>query len=134
MPGTVTKTTGAIGYGKPFIDGPRDVLHVKVDLSALTTAEVDADGQLKAGVPLTIDGLLIGAANTKRVGVTPNEVKIAETNTGLAGIVNDLFVAVAFSGTCNRDSMEDNLGRALTANEIAGLDAAGSGIKLSLKK
>ncbi len=134
MPGMVTKTTGAVGYGKPFVDGPRDVLHVKVDVSALTTAEVDADGYLKAGVPLAIDGLLIGAANTKRVGVTPNEVKVADTNTALAGITNDPFVAVAFSGTCNRDSMEDNLGRALTANEIAGLDGAGSSITLSLKK
>lgn len=128
----VTKTTGAIGYGKPFIDGPRDILHVKVDVSGLTTDEVDADGYLKAGVPLTIDGLLIGASNTKRVGVTPNEVKIAETNTGLAGITNDPFVAVAFSGSVNRDSMEDNLGRVLTANEIAGLNGVGSSIKLSL--
>ncbi|HEY0659600.1 MAG TPA: hypothetical protein VGD05_14085 [Pyrinomonadaceae bacterium] len=132
MPGMVTKTSGAIAYGKPFIDGPRDVLHVKVDVSALTTAEVDIDGYLKAGVPLAIDGLLIGASNTKRVGVTPNEVKIADTNTGLAGITADPFVAVAFSGTVNRDSMEDNLGRALTANEIAGLNGVGSSIKLSL--
>jgi hypothetical protein len=128
----VTKTSGAIGYGNPFVGEIKDVLHVKVDVSGLTNAEVDADGYLKPGVPLCIDGVLIGASNTKRVGVVPEAVKIATGNTALGSITSDPFVAVAFTGAVNRDIIEDNLGRALNANEIAGLNGVASGIVLSL--
>lgn len=133
MPSTVTKTGGGDAYGSPFVNEPKDILHVKVDVSALTNAEVDTDGYLKAGVPLTIDGLAIGASNTKRVGILQESIKIHTDNTSLAGVTNDPFIGIAFTGAVNRDIIEDNLGRALTANEIAGLNGVGSNITLSLR-
>lgn len=132
MPVRTKQTAGGSAYASPFIGRVDDVLHVKVDISALTQAEVDANGILKPGVPLTINGLLIGANNTDRVGVTPYETKIADNNTNLAGITADVFVAVAFSGSVNRDVMEDNLGRVLSANEIAGLNGVGSNLTMTL--
>lgn len=132
MPSMVTKTSGGLGYGSPFVGEPKDILHVKVDVSGLSANEVDTEGYLKPGVPLTIAGALIGASNTARVGVTVEAAKIVPAGTTLSGVTSDPFVAVAFTAAVNRDIMEDNLGRALTANEIAGLNGVASGIVLSL--
>ena len=132
MPSMVEKTSGAIGYASPFVGEPKDILHVKVDVSARTSDEVDSDGYLKAGVPLTSDGLLIGASNTKRVGIVVEPVKIVAAGTTLSGVTADPFVACSFTCAINRDAVEDNLGRALSANEIAGLNGAASNVVLSL--
>jgi len=134
MPMSVTKTAGGIGYGNPFIGGVNHPAQIKVDVSGLTTDEVDQFGYLKPGVPLTKAGVLVGASPAFVYGVTFEAQKIVPdnpTNTTLGAVTTDPIITVNTIGHANRDIIEDNLGRALTANEIAGFDAAGSKIALS---
>lgn len=107
---------------------------VWVDISDLTTKEVDANGYLKPGVPFAKDGSLVGSG-VAVWGVTIEATKISHatvppTDVSLAADTGTYPVAVGF-GLCNRDIMEDNLGRALTADEIAGFDLAGSNCRLT---
>lgn len=65
MPIGITAVAGGTGYASPFV-GPIDhTLHVKLDLSTLTTAEVDADGYLKPGLPVALSTGNLGT----RIGV-----------------------------------------------------------------
>lgn len=133
MPMSITTTAGGIGYGNPFIGGVNHPAQIKVDVSGLTTDEVDQFGYLKPGVPLTKTGVLVGSGAFV-YGVTIEAQKIVPdnpTNTTLAAVTADPIIAVNTVGHVNRDVIEDNLGRALTADEIAGFDAAGSKIALS---
>jgi hypothetical protein len=129
MPLTVTNVAGGTGYGNPFVSPPDDTVHVKVDLSGLTTAEVDSRGYLKPGLPLTSGGVLVGASGIV-YGVTIEPIKlplttVPPTDTTLGTETADCLVALGI-GVVNRDIAEDNLGRAYTANEIAGFNIAGS--------
>ena len=132
MPIRIRKTAaGGSGYGWPFI-GPVDhTVQLKVDVSALTLKEVDKRGYLKPGVPFKRNGTLIGAGE-KLYGVSVEATRVAESNSAddLAAAV-DPFVAVATIAQVNRDIVEDNLARALTADEVAAFDAAGSKISLT---
>lgn len=195
-------------YSSPIVGplGPIDV--VRVDVSALTTAEVDTDGVLKPGVPFRKNGVRLtragglvtaviagGAAGAHTVtgittddtlvsvhhytpgsastyadltsefsisaadaidntggtstasdtlvvtyerkeeyvyGVVLEPVKVAAGNTStLLDAATDIDVAVVRGGLVNRDVAEDNLGRALTATEIAAFQAAGSLLRLT---
>lgn len=60
MPLDVVTTAGGTNYTNPFVHGPRDVTHLKLDTSTLTTDEVDASGYLKPGVVLDMDGARVG--------------------------------------------------------------------------
>lgn len=134
MPMSVIKTAGGTGYGNPWIGGVNHPAQITVDISGLTTDEVDQYGYLKPGVPLTKAGILVGASPAFVYGVTIEAQKIVPdnpTNTTLAAVTADCIVTINTVGHVNRDVIEDNLGRALTANEIAGFDAAGSKIALS---
>lgn len=131
MPMSITSTDGATTYASPFV-GPVDhTVHVQVDVSALTSAEVDSKGYLKPGVVLTLAGVVPGASNTARIGVTVEATKIVAAGATLASVTADPLVAVATVGQINRDIAEDNLGRAYTANEIAALNGVGSSITLT---
>lgn len=126
-----TVNAGGQTYGNPIV-GPIDATApVVVDVSVLTTAEVDADGNLKPGVPLTSAGILVGIAPAFVYGITIESIPVADGNTALAGVTVDPTVAVCTHGVVNRDVVEDNLGRALTADEIAGFDRAGSHLTLT---
>jgi hypothetical protein len=120
MPITITAlATEQNSYGNPFVGAieHRDV--VKVDISALTTAEVDSLGYIKPGLPLLKTGLPVTTGVT--YGVTIEAIKIAADNaTATLAAATDCFVALGTHGVVNRDIMEDNLGRVLTAAEIAG--------------
>lgn len=134
MPMSITTTAGGIGYGNPWIGGVNHPAQIKVDVSVLTIAEVDQFGYLKPGVPLTKAGILVGAAPAFVYGVTIEAQKIVPdnpTDVTLAAVTVDPIITVNTVGHVNRDVIEDNLGRALTADEIAGFDAAGSKIALS---
>lgn len=134
MPMSITTTAGGIGYGNPFIGGVNHPAQIKVDVSGLTIAEVDQFGYLKPGVPLTKAGILVGASPAFVYGVTIEAQKIVPdnpTDVTLAAVTVDPIITVNTVGHVNRDVIEDNLGRALTADEIAGFDAAGSKIALS---
>lgn len=134
MPMAIENVAGGTSYVNPFIGGVDHPAQIKVDVSALTTDEVDAFGYLKPGVPLTKAGILVGAAPAFVYGVTFEAQKIVPanpTNVTLAAVTADPIITVNTVGHINRDALEDNLGRALTADEIAGFDAAGSKIALS---
>lgn len=70
------------------------------------------------------------SANTT-AGIAPDEAvmvveatRIADDNTALSSITNDPFVACATIAEVNRQIVEDNLGRKLTAAELAALRAS----------
>lgn len=134
MPLAIENIAGGQAYVNPFIGGVDHPAQIKVDVSGLTTDEVDAFGYLKPGVPLTKAGILVGAAPAFVYGVTFEAQKIVPanpTNVTLAAVTADPIITVNTIGHLNRDAAEDNLGRAYTADEIAGFDAAGSKIALS---
>lgn len=108
-------------YANPFV-GPIDhTTHVTVDISELTSAEVDADGYLKPGVPLKPDGTLADGTAGERAYLTVEAAKVHTSNSGLASVTADVPVAVATVCQLNQAIGEDILGRAYTANEIAAL-------------
>ncbi|HLL74816.1 MAG TPA: hypothetical protein VK421_06085 [Pyrinomonadaceae bacterium] len=119
-------------YGYPMLEVlATDV--VFVDISDLTTGEVDADGRLKPGVPFQKTGDTVGAGDVL-YGVNLEAVKIVAdgpTNDSLAANAGTFPVTVGTIGTAHRDVIEDNLGRPLTADEIDAFDAAGSKIHLT---
>src|ERR1043165_9843479 len=116
MPMSITTVAGGTGYGNPFIGGVNHPAQIKVDVSGLTTDEVDQFGYLKAGVPLTKTGVLVGADPAFVYGVTFEAQKIvpnSPTNTTLGAVTADPIITVNTVGHINRDVLEDNLGRAL---------------------
>jgi hypothetical protein len=134
MPIAITNEAGGMSYANPFV-GPVDhPAHVKVDISGLTDDEVDAKGYLKPGVPLKENGTLVGSAEAV-FGVVIEAVKLPlavlpATTSSLGSETGDCFVAVATIGQVNRDIIEDNLGRALTSDEVTGFGLAGCRIVL----
>jgi hypothetical protein len=127
MPLSITTTSGGTSHGNPFVGPIQYTAHIKPDISALTANEVDANGYLKPGVPFLASGLLVSGAGQTIFGVTVEAVKVAASNSAadIAAVTNDPFVAVCTIGQVSQDIIEDNLGRALSANEIAALAAAG---------
>lgn len=133
MPLSIKNTAGGASHGNPFV-GPIDhTAHVKVDISGLTVDEVDVNGYLKPGVPLTQAGILVASGFV--FGVTVEAAKlplvtVPPTNTTLGTETGDCFVAVGTIGQVSQDIAEDTLGRAYTTAEKAGFDAAGSKLTL----
>lgn len=134
MPISIKKTSGGLAHSPVFVGEIQNTDSVVVDISDLTTKEVDADGFLKPGVPFSKSGDLVGAA-VAVYGVTIEAIKlphatIPPTDVSLAADTGTCPVAVGF-GLINRDAAEDNLERAYTANEIAGFDLAGSNCRIT---
>ena len=133
MPLAVSKTTGGTGYGHPLVGPAKGVLQVVVDISELTTAEVDADGFLKPGVSFKSDGTQPdGSGFMYAMNVEP--IKIIDyvpTDALLAADTDTIPVGCATGGIINQDIVADNLGRAMTANELAAAVAAGSDFTLT---
>jgi hypothetical protein len=129
MPFRVTNpvTTGGEMYASPFVGDVGHTAQIAVNIANLTTSEVDANGWLKPGVPLTQAGALVGAAAAV-FGVTIEAIKLVANNG--AARTGTFQIAVGTIGQVNRKVCEDNLGRVLSANEIAGFGLAGSTLKL----
>jgi len=135
MPITIESTASeANTYGHPFVGpGAQYTDVVQVDISDLTLKECDVFGYLKPGVPFAKAGDLVGSG-VPVYGVTLESIKIVTytvTDALLAADTGTVQVAVGTHGVVNRDIIEDNLGRALTADEIAGFALAGSHIHLT---
>lgn len=133
MPLSITNTAGGASHGNPFVGPIQHTAHVKVDISGLTTKEVDINGYLKPGVPLTQAGILVTSGFV--FGVTVEAVKlplatVPPTDGTLATETGDCFVAVGTMGQVSQDIAEDTLARAYTTEEKAGFDAAGSKLVL----
>jgi len=136
MPIRVKETSGGQGYGNPLVGDPGPFTHIKLDVSGLTIDEVDANGFLKPGVLLTSAGILVGAAPAFPYGIVVEAIDLGlatvpPTDLTLAADTSDPLIAVSTSGLINRDVAEDNLGRAYSALELAGLIAAGSHFTLT---
>lgn len=122
--------TNSEHYGSPFIGPVNHTVQLRINPSQFTSAEIDADGRLKPGVPLGADGTAIGAAEAV-FGVNYESVKVAASNsTADLAAATAADIAVATIAQVNRDQVEANLGRVLTANEIAGFALAGSNLVL----
>lgn len=137
MPLRISTTAGATGYGHPFTGEVLGLQQVVVDISELTTAEVDADGYLKPGVPFKKDGTLADSTSGEFIyAVNPEPILIGHatippTDVSLAADTATVPVGMGTIGEVNRDVAEDNMGRAYTANELAAFNAAGSMIHLT---
>jgi len=130
MPIGIETTAGGLSHSPVFVGKITGTDVVKVDLSDLSDEEVDADGYIKPGVPLDKSGNIVGTG-VPVWGVTIEPIKVGSGGTdAILDAATDCFVTVGF-GLCNRDIMEDNLGRALSADEIAGFDLAGSNCRLT---
>ena len=132
MPLQVSTTTGTSTYGNPIVGTPGPLLQVVVDISGLTTAEVDADGRLKPGVMFTSAGVLVSSGFV--YAINPEPIKIVDyvpTDVLLAADTATIPVGMITGGVINRDIVEDNLGRSMTGAEIAGCTAAGSQFTLT---
>jgi len=136
MPMNVKKTAGTTVYAPVFIGEILAMEQVLVDVSELTTDEVDADGWLKPGVPFKQDGTLAdGSGCIYAVNPEPQDLRLATvppTNGTLAADTKTYPLGMGTMGTVNRDIIEDNLGRALTGNEITAFAAAPCKINLTL--
>lgn len=115
MPISVT-TTAAPGTAYGDIRVGECQVHQSLLAAASLAASRDANGSLPVGLPVKVDGTPISAPGQTTFGlVGPESVKLGSVN---------IFGNVILSGNVNRDMIEDNLGRALTADEIASLPAA----------
>lgn len=136
MPMRVKKTAGDTTYAPVFLGEILAMEQVLVDVSELTTAEVDADGWLKPGVPFKQDGTLAdGSGRIYAVNPEPQNLFLATvppTDVSLAADTKLFPLGMGTMGTVNRDIIEDNLGRALTANELTAFEAAAGKINLTL--
>jgi hypothetical protein len=114
----------------PFVGPVEHTVAVPVNLTQMTTGEIDQFGYLKPGIPLTKAGAKIGAA-TAVFGVTADYIQVAADNAaGTIAALGTVDIAVATICQVNQDVAEDILDRAYTANELAGFGLAGSHIVL----
>lgn len=126
----VLTTPGTI-YGRPAV-GPTDhTFQLACNLTLLSAAEIDEDGYLKPGVIWGKDGTPIGVAPEYAFGYVPEPIKVANGNAGgdISG-AGTQQIGVVIIGAVNRKIIEDNLGRVLTADEIASFERAGSKLHL----
>lgn len=136
MPIRIKKTAGDTTYAPVFLGEILAMEQVLIDVSELTTDEVDADGWLKPGVPFKQDGTLAdGSGHIYAVNPEPQDLFLATippTNTSLGNDTKLFPLGMGTMGTVNRDLIEDNLGRALTANELTAFATAPCKINLTL--
>jgi hypothetical protein len=139
-----TATTSTVTYVNPFVGPPQMPVQLLVDVSTLTagaTGEVDAYGILKPGTPFGLSGgkLVVPVATggfTYGVTAAPIQLDAAGAATGAVTSTSldsdtDQPITVYCGGVVNRDLAEDNLGRAYSADEIAGFTIAGSQLRLT---
>lgn len=121
MPHSITSTAGGSGYVDIRMTGDVHGIHqMLIDVSTLSGA-IDADGNLPPGLPLDATGAPVGAAVDAYGIVGPEPIKLGSA---------DHFGNCILSGVLNRDAIEDNLGRALTADELAGIASGMPQIRL----
>ena len=114
MPLSVSSTAGGTAYVEIRVGDSHNIHQQVFDVSALTA---DADGYIQPGLPLLAAGGPVSGADQTATGVVgPEPVK-----EGAA----DHFGNVILDGVLNKDAIEDNLGRVLSANELTALANGG---------
>lgn len=124
-------TTAGEVHPSPFVGPINHTVAITVDVSTLSDDEVDANGYLKPGVILQQNGDLVNGTSQIAYGAVVEAVKVAADNSALGSVTDDVQVAVALFCVINRDILEDSLGRALTSNELAAVNAAGSHVAIT---
>jgi hypothetical protein len=128
MPLTITRTAGDTLYPDPFIQAGH-VASVIVDVSALTTTFVDANGYLKPGAIFRADGTLITTTGQTAFGMVRHPIKVAAGNDSTSlNAATDIPVPVVTHGIVNQTLVADLLGRVLSANELSALTTGGANI------
>lgn len=117
MPISVTSTAGGVSYGDIRI-GEGHWIHQLLINAANVAGARDADGYLPPGLPLKADGTLVAGAQATFCLLGPEAVKVGSVN---------VFANVILGGAVNRDMIEDNLGRVLSADELTGATVANTG-------
>lgn len=119
--------SGGPSYSAVYVGTPdsQDKVHVALDVSALSNAVVDEHGHLIPGAVLDRSDSSIPDGTADGAGVVVFEaVKLAEGNTAAElNAAQDRSIAVLARGAVNQNRMEENLGRSLTAAELAALEA-----------
>lgn len=108
----ITRTTGGTGYIDVRVGEGHSIHEALLDATALAASR-DADGFLPPGLPVNAAGAPVTTGTAYGV-IGPEPVKLGSVN---------IFGNVIRSGGINRDAAEDNLGRAWSAAEIAGVVA-----------
>ena len=90
-----------------------------LDATALAASR-DADGNIPPGLPVSAAGGIVAAGDAAAI-VGPEPVKLGSTN---------VFGNAIFSSGLNRDMIESNLGRVLSAAELAGIASGLPGVVL----
>lgn len=97
--------------GDSYVDvrvGEGHAIHqIKLNAANLAASR-DADDYLPAGLPVKADGTAVAATQAPYAFIGPEAVKLG---------ANDIFANVILTGVLNRDAIEANLGRVLTADE-----------------
>lgn len=115
MPIGVTNVAAAgLAYGDIRV-GECQVHQVLIDVSTLTGVD-DANNSLPVGLPILVTGAPVSAGAQTAFGlIGPEPVKLQAV---------DHFGNVIIAGAVNRDMIEDNLGRSLSADELTAIAAA----------
>jgi hypothetical protein len=125
----VVQAGGDDSYGLPILH-PDQALPTAymLDISTLDNTVVDANGILIPGTVLreTSAGsgilTLIDAGSQTLFGLVYTRIRVALDNeTATLAAAADFPIVVATQGTINRQIVEDNLQRALTANELTAI-------------
>lgn len=111
-----TVSTGGSSYIDIRIGGGGAEIHEQILDAAALAASRDADGMLPPGLPVSATGGIVAAGDATGI-VGPEPVKLGSVN---------ILGNVIFQGVLNRDAIEDNLSRVLSAAELAGI---GTGLK-----
>lgn len=128
---SATLTSPGNVYGRPF-DGPTDnFAQGVIDITALTADEIDSFGYIKPGVPVRqvsagVFGLVSGAGQSI-FGIVPEYLKVAAGNdsTSIAAASAAFPIGIVTICSVRRGIIEENLGRVLSADELAAFAAAG---------
>lgn len=113
MPITVSTTAGGASFIEVRGGAYNNVHQIKLSASALAASR-DANGYLPPGLPVQKAGTPVSGASQVAVVIGPEPVKLGAA---------DIFANVILDGPLTRDAIEDNLGRVLSANELAALAA-----------
>lgn len=134
MPMSVSSTPGGEVHPTPFVGPVEHSVAVLLDVSTLTIDEVDQYGYIKPGVLIQINGDKITGVSQVAYGTVIEAAKVAPAGSdtaALGAITDDVEVAVGLFVLINRDILEDSLGRALSADELSAVDAAGSHVAIT---
>lgn len=113
MPIAFSTTAGGPSYIDVRGGAYNNVHQIKLGAAGLAASR-DADGYLPPGLPVLLTGAPVSGAGQTAVVIGPEPVKLGSV---------DLFANVIIDGPLTRDAIEDNLGRVLSANELAALAA-----------